>query len=367
MKAKILIIEDTDNVRENIAEILESEDFETHAAENGEVGIDMAKKIQPDLILCDIMMPGMDGYQVIERLRSEEITATTPFIFLTAKGTVENIREGMLAGADDYIPKPFTIEQLLSAVNTRLQRIESIKEEVEEVVKTLSKKMGLPFASDINEMMKAIVGFSEMISSGYMDMEKHEIADLANLILSAGMRLKKTVSKTLNFYRLEALEVNREELENLKQVVVESVEDVIEYSARNISINARRDNDLVLSLVPAKIRIPVDILEMIIEELIENAIKFSTRKTEIMVETVVIKDSYNILIRDEGVGISNKQIKRVDAFVRYEDRVESNSGLGIGLHNAKKATELFGGTFSIDSEDNEGTIVTVRLPLVKSD
>lgn len=363
MKAKILIIEDTDNVRENIAEILESEDFETHAAENGEVGIDMAKKIQPDLILCDIMMPGIDGYEVIKHLRSEEITATIPFIFLTAKGTVENIRDGMLSGADDYIPKPFTIEQLLSAVNTRIKRIESIKEEIEGTVKSLVNKMALPFATDINDLMKAIVGFSEMISSGCVDMEKHEIADLANLILSAGLKLKKTVSKTLNFYRLEALEVNNEELENLRQEIVENGDDIIEYSARNISINCRRDNDLSLSLKPAKIKVPVDILEMIVEELIENATKFSTRKTEIKVETDITKDSYHISIQDKGIGISPKQIKRIGAFIRYEDRIKSNSGLGLGLHNAKKATRLFGGTFSIDSRLNKGTTVNVRLPL----
>jgi signal transduction histidine kinase len=305
----------------------------------------------------------MDGYEVIKKLRSEEITATTPFIFLTAKGTVEDIREGMLSGADDYIPKPFTIDQLLSAVNTRLKRIESIKEEVEGTIKNLTRKMGLPFVSGINELMKAIVGFSEMISSGYMDMEKHEIADLANLILSAGMKLKKTVSKTLNFYRLEALEVNKEELEELKQAVVENVEDIIEYSARNISINNRRDNDLELTIVPAKIKMPVDILEMILEELVENAVKYSVRKTGIKIDCAVEKDSYRISIQDEGTGISDKQIKRIGAFVKYEDRVESNSGLGIGLHNAKKATELFDGTFSIDSEINKGTTVTIRLPL----
>jgi EAL domain-containing protein (putative c-di-GMP-specific phosphodiesterase class I)/DNA-binding NarL/FixJ family response regulator len=119
---KILVIEDETVVRENLLELLSAEDFETIGASNGTRGIDLALSEFPDLILCDMMMPEVDGYGVLTRLRKEPITATTPFIFLTAKASKSDFRQGMNLGADDYLTKPFTRSELLSAVLTRLSK-----------------------------------------------------------------------------------------------------------------------------------------------------------------------------------------------------------------------------------------------------
>lgn len=363
MKAKILVIEDTENVRENIAEILESEEFDVQAAENGEIGIELAKKYQPDLILCDIMMPGIDGYEVIRQLRENDPTATTPFIFLTAKGTVDNIREGMLLGADDYIPKPFTIDQLLNAVNTRLDRIHKFQEKADETVKTLTHKIGLPFASDLKEPMKTIVGFSEMIATGYPNMEKQEIVDFVDLIHKAGLKLKNTVSKTMNYYRLEALELKTEELATLKESRSEEPDIIIENSARETTGSAKREGDLMLSLSgKAPVKMPSDFLSMLTNELVENACKFSTRKTGIKVISIVKDGRFQLTIEDDGIGMNQEQISKIGAFISYEEREDSDNGLGLGLNNAKKVVELFDGTFAINSSPNQGTIVTITLP-----
>ncbi len=119
---KILIIEDTVDVRENIQEILELESFQTIAAENGRIGIDLAIKECPDLIISDVMMPVMDGYQVLATLRDRPETAITPFIFLTARSIHEDRRQGMELGANDYLTKPFTCNELLNTVRTQLER-----------------------------------------------------------------------------------------------------------------------------------------------------------------------------------------------------------------------------------------------------
>ena len=119
---KILVIEDEAVVRENLIELLSAEDFETIGAPNGRKGVDLALSEVPDLILCDMMMPELDGYGVLERLRSEPITATTPFIFLTAKASKSDFRQGMNLGADDYLTKPFTRAELLSAILSRLSK-----------------------------------------------------------------------------------------------------------------------------------------------------------------------------------------------------------------------------------------------------
>jgi two-component system, OmpR family, alkaline phosphatase synthesis response regulator PhoP len=119
---KILIIEDTEEVRDNIQEILELEKFKTIVASNGRIGIDLAMKEYPDLIISDISMPKVDGYQVLATLRKHPETAIIPFIFLTAKSIQKDRRQGMELGANDYLTKPFTCDELLNAVRAQLER-----------------------------------------------------------------------------------------------------------------------------------------------------------------------------------------------------------------------------------------------------
>ncbi len=127
MKKTILIIDDHLEIRENTAEILELSGFNVLKAENGRVGVDVALSSKPDLIICDIMMPGLDGYGVLHMLRNNHTTEHTPFIFLTAKTERSDFRRGMEMGADDYITKPFDDIELLHALETRLKKQEIIE------------------------------------------------------------------------------------------------------------------------------------------------------------------------------------------------------------------------------------------------
>jgi DNA-binding NarL/FixJ family response regulator len=119
---KILVIEDEPEMRRNLTTILRLEKFHPLAAENGRVGVALAKKEKPDLILCDVMMPELDGYGVIAALRADAATVSIPFIFLTAKGEKPDIRAGMNLGADDYLTKPAATPDLLAAIQSRLER-----------------------------------------------------------------------------------------------------------------------------------------------------------------------------------------------------------------------------------------------------
>ncbi|MEH2438105.1 MAG: EAL domain-containing response regulator [Nostoc sp.] len=142
---KILIIEDEEAVRENILDLLEAENFETIAAANGRIGVDLAISEVPDLILCDMMMPQLDGYGVLTALRQNPSTVTIPFIFLTAKSAKSDFRQGMNMGADDYITKPFTRAELLSTIMNRLEKHATLKRyfSPQTVIKNLSPKMQL--------------------------------------------------------------------------------------------------------------------------------------------------------------------------------------------------------------------------------
>src|SRR6187402_605762 len=125
MKKKILIIEDQAPMRRNIGLMLQMEGYEVVSAENGRIGLEMARKEKPDLILCDVMMPEMDGYGVVQSLREDDNFSATPFVFLTAKSDRGDVRIGMNFGADDYLTKPVVRDDLLAAVSVRLSRAET--------------------------------------------------------------------------------------------------------------------------------------------------------------------------------------------------------------------------------------------------
>src|SRR5665648_207127 len=122
---KILIIEDDKIIRENTVEILELAQYEVASAPNGKIGTALAKEIKTDLIVCDIMRPEIDGYWFLYLLSKDPMTAAIPFIFLTAKAEKSEIRKGMELGADDYLTKPFEDTELLSAIQSRLKKVEA--------------------------------------------------------------------------------------------------------------------------------------------------------------------------------------------------------------------------------------------------
>lgn len=126
---KILVIEDEPTVRANILELLEAEDFHAIGAENGFIGALWAREHLPELIICDVMMPELDGYGVLTVLRQDPVTATIPFIFLTAKADKVDLRQGMELGADDYLTKPFTSDELLGAIASRFAKQEIVMQQ----------------------------------------------------------------------------------------------------------------------------------------------------------------------------------------------------------------------------------------------
>src|SRR6185295_5550711 len=138
----ILLIEDNKEVRENTAEILELAGYKVNTSSDGKKGVEQVNKSKPDLIICDIMMPVLDGYGVLHLLSKNADTVNIPFIFLTAKTERTDVRKGMEMGADDYITKPFDKIELLNAVESRLKKVESIKKEYEKDIEGLTAFIG---------------------------------------------------------------------------------------------------------------------------------------------------------------------------------------------------------------------------------
>ncbi len=146
---KILLIEDDTVLRENTAELLELSDFKVTTASDGKQGLKAAKTNSPDIIICDIMMPELDGYEVLASLSKNDKTKYIPFIFLSAKTEHEDIRKGMNLGADDYITKPFTEDELVSAINSRLAKVSILKESNLNTVNNFSEEDELCSLNDL--------------------------------------------------------------------------------------------------------------------------------------------------------------------------------------------------------------------------
>lgn len=147
---KILLIEDNQDVRENTAEILELANYKVATAENGKIGVELAKSVRPDLIICDVMMPELDGYGVLHVLSKNPETASIPFIFLTAKAEKADLRKGMNLGADDYLTKPFDDLELLDAVEIRLKKSDAIRNDA------------INSLGDLNDVISKAKGLSEL-------------------------------------------------------------------------------------------------------------------------------------------------------------------------------------------------------------
>jgi CRP/FNR family transcriptional regulator, cyclic AMP receptor protein len=168
---KILLIEDNENIRENTAEILELANYKVFTAENGKTGVEAALEYHPDLIICDIMMPVLDGYGVLHLLQKNPSVQNTPFIFLTAKTERSEMRKGMELGADDYLTKPFEGTELLNAVESRLKKQDLVKQHfsadlngVNELIKASSGKdiiQSFTSGRNINKYKKKQVIYSE--------------------------------------------------------------------------------------------------------------------------------------------------------------------------------------------------------------
>jgi two-component system sensor histidine kinase/response regulator len=198
---KILVVEDSDDLRENIISLLEINDYEVIVAENGYDGLQLAIKEIPDLIISDRMMPVMEGTQMLQELRNNSITSNIPFIFLTAKSSKADIRDGMNYGADDYLPKPFEANDLLTAVKTRLTK----KIKTDEILNKVYKNISQSIPHELRTPLVSIQGFTNIIIDEIETIDRDTIKDMSMMIKNASIRLHRTIEKFILFTEAELM------------------------------------------------------------------------------------------------------------------------------------------------------------------
>jgi signal transduction histidine kinase len=361
--AKILVIEDEESIRENILDLLEAENFEGIGAINGQVGIKLANEQIPDLILCDMMMPEVDGHGVLKALRSEPLTATIPFIFLTAKADKSDIRTGMELGADDYITKPCTPQELLKAIAIRLEKQKTISRQSQKTLDELRTNISMSLPHELRTPLNAILGFSELILSEYQVLEESDILEMIGQIQTSGHRLYRLIQNFLLYAELEIAATNPELLKEMRNSEFSCVKSLLTQKARQQAKHANRVDDLQLNLHDSSVAIDSVRLAKIVEELLDNAFKFSLEGTPVVLSTVVENQTFILSVKDQGRGMTADQIAQLEAYRQFDRKLYQQAGLGLGLAIVQRLAELHGGKFKIQSLPQQETIVCVSLPV----
>lgn len=361
---KILVIEDNDNIRENLKEFLEIKAYMVEDAKNGYIGIQKILQSKPDLVLCDIMMPEIDGYEVLETIRKAPTLANTPFIFLTAKVKPENIREGMQLGADDYITKPFKMSDVVKAIEARLKRDEIQKMEINKKVEVFKNQLGNVYSHELNTPMNGIIGFADLLYTSFDEFGKAEILEMLGDIKYSAERLNRTIGNIIKFADIQKLISSPININKYPIGKTDSFKEFIEEKAIEKLQRDNRADDLQIDLIDGSLKIGKEDLLKIIMELLDNACKFSSPGESIILKSSVANNKMVFTVEDHGIGSENLSIKKLDAFVQFNKEKYATQGLGLGLFFVKNLCMLNHAQFEIKSKLNKGTLAKVSIAML---
>jgi two-component system, sensor histidine kinase and response regulator len=353
----ILIIEDEPQVRANLRELLNLNDFQTLTAPNGQAGVLAAQDTIPDLILCDVTMPEMDGYGVLQAIRQNPQISHIPIIFLTAHNDRPAIRYGMELGAADYLTKPCPTQDLLKAINTQLAKRAQAETYANTKLDHLRTSLNLSLPQEFDVPLTQIINTADRLL--YQPTPPELQAEQLKSIRDTGLRLHRTIHNYLLFADLEMLAIDNPSLAPSRHVKTLCCQPITR-TAQRIAQNYQRDQDLMLELEEAILAISELKLIKIVEELVDNAFKFSDQPVYVMGRA--LEGTYQIDIINNGQGFTQQQLAAIGSYMQFDRAQQKQIGVGLGLAIARRLTQLNGGQFNICSELGCETIVTVTLP-----
>ncbi|MBC7871597.1 MAG: response regulator [Chitinophagaceae bacterium] len=360
---KILVIEDHEHLRNDLLEVLRFEGFEVAGAEDGLVGVAAARSYRPDLIVCDIMMPGILGYEVLEQLRQDIKTSTIPFIFLTAKTDRTDMRHGMGLGADDYLTKPFMTAELLDTIRARLDKRDKLNQMAQGKLKDLSENIITALPHELRTPLNTILGFSDMLMLESTRLKPNQVTEWAQHINEAATRLYRLVENYLTYVRVEVMSQDSTRLTAVKNKHVD-VESVVQYQAMHKAQQFKRPDDLQMDIQGNySLLLPEQDFSKIVDELVENAFKFSVEGTPVEIKGFVQDTQYVLTITDHGRGMTQDQIDAIGPHMQFDRWLYEHQGNGLGLAIARRLAEVYGGELKVASDPEKWTTITVRLPI----
>jgi two-component system, sensor histidine kinase and response regulator len=379
-KPFILIVDDIPDNLEILEKILGIAGYITSTALSGERALSILKKEKPDLIILDILMPLMDGFEVCKKIKDNPETSDIPVIFITAMVGIDDIISGFKHGADDYIPKPFSSAEVLVRVNKHLE-LKFAKEKIVHYNEILNKKNKLLLISeeklkkmneskdkffsilahDMKNPFQGFMGLTELLTMDYDNLERDDILEIIQQMNKSAVDLYNLLENLLTWSRIQLGKVVFNPQPFLLHELIEEIIKQFKQIAFNKKITLENFVDSNYTIKADKY-----ILKVIIENLISNGIKFSHPESIVKISSVNYENSYSISVEDSGIGITNEEmgkIYRLDNLNRKRG-TQKETGSGMGLVICKELCDRTGAEISIKSKPGSGSIFSVNFQKV---
>ncbi|MDI1335387.1 MAG: response regulator [Lacunisphaera sp.] len=358
---KVLVIEDDPHWRSLIEVRLEGDGHTVLVAADGLAGLALAAE-RPDIILCDIDMPRLNGFGVLEALRQQPALRDIPFIFLTGKTTRADQRKGMVHGADDYITKPFQYEELVEAIAAVLAKRTALTAELRHHSDEHRRELTAPWAHELLTPLNGILGAAAVLESEFGSISRGELRELAASIRLSAVRQLALARKLMQHFQLESL---REGGWDDPAAAIDAGAG-LDDEAQLVAAQAGRAADLHVAIQPAAVRISAGWVQPALNELVENAFKFSSAGTPVTITGGTVDGLYRLEVADQGPGMTADECEHIAAFRQFRRAKQEQQGLGLGLAIVQNIAALHHGSLTLEpGPGGKGLRAILELPLAE--
>ncbi|MCB0309797.1 MAG: response regulator [Bdellovibrionales bacterium] len=363
----ILVVDDNPLITNVLRSLFRSEGYDVHVSKNGAEALQVLEGQPVDLVICDVMMPTMDGYELHEQIRKKPELSHVPFVFLTALGDNVEVSHGREIGADDYVVKPFDPRQLLSLVKGKIVRSNGLKDLVEERYDKYRKRVVHTLSHEFRTPLVAINTGTELLLDQQGELDLNRVKNVLEAIKRGGQRLERLVGDFMLIQQIEAgvaqrLFESRRALRKVSDLLRDFVDSRLEMlRAEGFELKVfDNSGDARVEIYEAQIFDALD-------RLISNAVKFKLRDFTIEMHAYCLEGEAVIEVRDRGIGLDVDRVKEaIDVFGQLDrDKLEQQGG-GMGLAIASRYAALHGGRLEFERREGGGSVVTLYLPLAAS-
>lgn len=362
----IMVVEDNQTLLEGLRDLLELSGYRVLPALDAQKALDFLRTQRPDLIISDIMMPDVDGYQFHAQVRRRPELVDVPFIFLTARGEEADVRKGKALGVDEYITKPFDDDDLLIAIRSRLARWTDVRRAREEEIADIKHTILVTLSHEFRTPLAYVLNYAQMLESDQAAISQEDFTVFIAGIKKGAQRLSELVEDFITLVELQTGEA--ENAYRIRRSRISDFSAWLRIVARRYVPDAEAVSlELQLDIPDALPQLEVDELYLAdaIGRLLDNAIKFSRPDSGwVRVKAEVQGDSLCIGIEDRGMGLREQELESVFNALHQIDRAtREQQGTGSGLAICRGLVELHGGRVLAESRFGEGSLFTIELPL----
>jgi len=353
-----------------VQDVLGMNDHRTYPAENGREALEILEWLRADLIVSDIMMPVMGGYEFYRQVRSRPEWLHIPFIFLTAKGSQRDVMAGKQLGADDYLVKPFSANELLVVVNSKLAMAQRWKQVQQQELAVIKRNILKALNHEFRTPLSYISTYTSILAESGGKLDQKDFQEFCQAIAAGGQRLQSLVEDFLFWAQLETGEAKLDY--ESRRILIDDLTPLLQMVIASYQEQAREKQLSIHPQMAGGLRPVVadsDYLVDAIGRLIGNAIKFSPKGADpIVVSADMAGDMLRIAVSDHGVGIPPEAMGGLFQVLYQVDRDKmEQQGSGSGLAITKAIVMLHGGEIQAESEPNVGSTFTILLPVTKRD